>query len=117
MTDFDSPEMLHAIDELDKGNYSAAFALLLPLAEAGNPRAQCNLATLYQAGLGVEPDGRKAVELYQTVAEQNIRESCLSGIAYNNLATIYITGGPGIEPDRQKSQEFKERARALGFEM
>jgi uncharacterized protein len=117
MSDFDSPTMLEAIDAMDKGDYSAASALLLPLAEAGNPRAQCNLATLYQCGLGVTVDGRKAIELYERVAQQNFSEGHLSAIAYNNLATIYFTGLPGVERDPEKGQQYLKRARELGFEM
>lgn len=117
MADSDFPEMLKALDELENGNHASAFALLAPLASAGNLRAQCNLASLYHLGLGVQLDGRKAVELYQSVAEKGIREGCLSGLAYNNLATIYFTGLPGIDPDPEKGKECLVRARELGFEM
>jgi TPR repeat protein len=117
LADFDSPEMLNALEELEKGNHAEAFALLVPLANAGNPRAQCNLATLYHLGRGVQKDGRKAIELYRRVAEQGIREACLSGVAYNNLATIYFTGLPGIEPNPEKAREYLAHARELGFEM
>jgi uncharacterized protein len=95
MDDFDSPDMLKAIEELERKNYPAALALLWPLADAGNPRAQCNLADLYSLGWGVEADGQKAVELYLKVAEQNIREQHLSALAYHSLATLYITGVSG----------------------
>ena len=117
MHDFDSPEVLKAVGELENGNHAEAFRLLVPLANAGNPKARCNLATLYHLGLGVQMDGRKAVELYRSVAEQNILEDHLSGIAYNNLATIYATGLPGIQPDPEKSRRFREQAKTLGFEM
>jgi TPR repeat protein len=113
----DSPEMLKAMEELQKGNHALALALLVPLADAGNPKAQCNLATLYHLGLGVRVDGKKAVELYQKVAEQGVRERCLSGVAYNNLATIYFTGLPGVDPNPEKGKECLARARELGFEM
>jgi hypothetical protein len=93
MDDFDSATMLKAVEELEAKNYSAAVALLVPLAEAGNPKAQCNLASLYHFGWGVEPNGEKAVELYLKVAQQNVREQHLSGIAYQNLATLYTVGG------------------------
>jgi uncharacterized protein len=117
MTDFNSPTMLRAIEEMDKRNYSVALALLLPLAESGNARARCNLATLYSFGWGVTQNAKKAVELYRSVAEQNIQEGHLSAIAYNNLATIYFTGAHGVERDVEKGQECLARARELGFEM
>ena len=62
-------------------------------------------------------DGKKAVELYHKVAQQNIEEEYLSGLAYQNLSTIYITGLPGIKPDRERAAEFAACARQLGFEM
>jgi hypothetical protein len=65
---FDSPDMLRAVDALDRKDYCSALALLKPLADTGNPRAQCNLADLYFLGWGVEADGKKAVELYLKVA-------------------------------------------------
>ncbi|HLJ41963.1 MAG TPA: hypothetical protein VKT50_10790 [Candidatus Acidoferrales bacterium] len=117
MAEFDSPEVLKAIEELNRGNYSVAVALLVPLAEAGNPKAQCNLASLYHLGLGVESDGKRAVELYKKVAEHNVLEGNLSALAYNNLATIYFTGAPGVEADWAKANAYLTRARDLGFEM
>jgi TPR repeat protein len=117
MVESNSPEMAEAMNALEKGHYSLAFKLLKRLAEAGNPKAQCNLAFLYHFGLGVEADGQQAVELYRRVAEQEIREEHLSGIAYNNLATIYSGGVENIVPDPQKAHRYRDRARALGFEM
>ena len=117
MAELNSPEMVEAMNALENKEYPLAFRLLQPLAEAGNPKAQCNLATLYHFGLGVDVDGQKAVKLYREVAEQGIRQEHLSGIAYNNLATIFVSGFPGIEADRQKADDYRNRARALGFEM
>ena len=94
-----------------------AFELLLPLAQAGNPRAQCNIAFLYQFGLGVGSNAQKAIDLYEKVAEQNIREGHLSALACNNLATLFFTGLPGVEPDHVKGRQYLARARDLGFEM
>lgn len=117
MASFDSLEVLQALENIEKGNYSAALEALAPLAQAGNAKAQCNLANLYHFGWGVNIDGKKAVELYLRVAEQNIREGHLSGLAYNSLATIYVTGLPGIEPDPKKAHQYSKQARELGFEM
>ena len=116
VADFDTPSLLQAIDDIDKGNYSSAVEILTPLAEAGNPKAQCNLASMFQCGLGVKTDGEKAVKLYLRVARQNIRKEMLSAIAYHNLATIYTTGLPYIERDSGKAVEFEARAKELGFE-
>jgi hypothetical protein len=53
------------------------FELLLPLVNVDNPKAQCNLA---HADLGVQADGKKAVELHHGFAERGIREICLPGV-------------------------------------
>jgi hypothetical protein len=117
MASFDTPELLDAIENMDKRNYLGAFEALVPLAEAGNPKAQLNLENLYHLGWGVNADGKKAVELYHQVAQQNIREEHLSDLAYHSLSVIYITGLPGIQPDRERAAEFAARAKELGFEM
>ena len=117
MASFDSPEMLKALDNIEKRNYLVAFEVLVPLAEAGNPKAQLNLANLYHLGWGVNVDGKKAVELYHQVAQQNIREEHLSDLAYHSLAMIYIMGLPGVEPDCERAAEYSARAKELGFEM
>jgi len=76
MASFDSPEMLRALESIEQGNYSYAFELLVPLAQTGNPKAQCNLANLYHFGWGVEVDAKKAIELYHRspsrISENNI---------------------------------------------
>jgi TPR repeat protein len=117
MASFDSPELLKALENIEKGNYSEAFESLVSLSQNSNPKAQCNLANLYHFGWGVKVDGKKAVELYLKVAQQNIREERLSGLAYQNLSTIYVTGLPEIEPDPERARDYFARARAMGFEM
>jgi TPR repeat protein len=116
-TKFDSPELLKAIDDFDHGNYAVAVAVFARLAEMANPRAQCYLAFAYQFGWGVPADGKMAVDLLVSVAQRNIRDGCLSAVAYNNLATIYVTGLPGIEKDECMSEEYRRRSQELGFEM
>ena len=116
-SDFNTLEMLKAFEEIDNKNYSAAFELLQPLAAAGNPKAQLNLATLYQVGWGIAADGQKAVDLYLKVAEQNIQEEHLSSLAYNNLSTLYVCGSPGVAPNPDKAQIYRKLSEELGFGM
>jgi TPR repeat protein len=111
MSSFDTPEMLEAMSAVENKDYVLSLKLLETLAAAGNPKAQCNLATLYQVGLGVEVNENKAVELYLRVAERQILEEHLSAIAYNNLATIYCSTDP------KKAGEYQRRAEALGFDI
>ena len=117
MASLNTPEVERAIEMIEKGNYLEAQKLLMPLAESGNPKALCNLANLYHFGWGVLIDGEKAIELYSKVAQQNIREEHLSSLACRNLATIYTTGLPDIQPDPKKAADFSARANELGFEM
>jgi TPR repeat protein len=116
-TSFDSPKLLTAIEEFNRQNYFGAIELLDPIAHEGNPRARCYLASAYQCLVGPQENGQKVVDLYLSVAVLNITEDRLSGLAYNNLATIYFTGIPGITRDLQKGEEYQRRARELGFGM
>jgi TPR repeat protein len=104
-----------AIEEFEKKNYSAAFELLRPLAHGGNPRAQLCLANLYHLGLGVAADAEKAVALYLSVANRNIREGDVSGLAYNNLGSLYMAGAPKVRADRELATRYYALARELGF--
>jgi hypothetical protein len=65
--EFESPEMLKALEGTEKRNYPGAFELLVRLAQTGNPKVHCNLANLYHFGWGVKMDANKAVELYHKV--------------------------------------------------
>ncbi|HKV94281.1 MAG TPA: hypothetical protein VJW20_17160 [Candidatus Angelobacter sp.] len=114
---FNTPELLKALDQLESRQYAAAVVVLKLLAEAGNPKAQCNLATCYQCGWGVEMDAQEAVRLYEIVAKQNIRDEHLSAIACNNVAGIYSCGAPGVTPDHQKAEEYRRLSQSLGFPM
>jgi TPR repeat protein len=116
MPSFDCPELHQALKDIEQGNFSAAVQTLTPLALTGNPKAQCNLANLYHFGWGVDIDGEKAIELYYGVAQQNIREEFLSGLAYRNLATIYTTGLRNVARDPEKAAVFSARAQELGLE-
>ncbi|MBI4885295.1 MAG: sel1 repeat family protein [Actinobacteria bacterium] len=100
-----------------EGNYKRALRCLLPLAETGDATAQCYVASIYQGGLGVPADGQAAVTWYRKAAEQEVREERLSAIAYNNLATIFATGMPGVSRDPALAKQYWRKAAELGFEM
>lgn len=109
--------MLQALEEYERGNYTSALDSFTVLAKEGNPKAKCYLAALYQFGLGTKTYLNKAIELYLEVAESCIHEGKLSGVAYNNLATIYRVGGPDVDQDNEKANKYAELAKSLGFEM
>jgi TPR repeat protein len=79
----DSHDIEEALAAIEAKDFSTAFAMLRVLAERGHPKAQLNLATLYQLGLGTRPDGKKAAELYEAVGIMGIAEN-----TYRRLRTI-----------------------------
>jgi Sel1 repeat len=59
----------------ERGDYRTAFTLWLPLAEQGSPRAQMNIARMYEKGEFVAQDSATAMEWYRKAAEQSVRDS------------------------------------------
>jgi TPR repeat protein len=57
------------------GNYVRALEKLVPLAEAGDSRAQLMLGVMYEDGNGVSRDIRQAIEWYRKAADQNNAEA------------------------------------------
>ncbi|MGH8565173.1 MAG: tetratricopeptide repeat protein [Gammaproteobacteria bacterium] len=110
-------KLISGFDAYQQCDYERALRLLLPIAEAGSARAQCYIASMYQGGLGVPVDGQEAVKWYRKAAEQEDREGIISGTAYNNLATIFSAGMPGISPDLMLAKRYWGKAVELGFEM
>ncbi len=88
-----------ALDE----NYSAAFSYWMPLAKAGDPRAQFNIALMYHGGLHVGFDESAALEWYQRAAENGVTE------AQEYLAVGYQEGWFGLPVDKKRSHYWQER--------
>ena len=105
------PALKIALEAIDRGDHAEAFRLLLPLAQAGSAKAQANLGTLYQLGLGVQRDLTEAVKWLKKAVGQG------EGIAAHNLGTIYMTGSPEIPVDQNESKKWYRKARELGFEV
>ncbi len=93
----------------EDGNYSKAFGLLKPAAEAGNPNAQYFLAIMYDFGRGVKTDHETANAWYLKAAEQGNDD------AQYNLAISYKIG-EGIEEDQNKAVYWLSKAVANGDE-
>jgi TPR repeat protein len=117
MSELTSQPMQQALFEYEQENYTNALELLIPLAESGDPTAQCYLAAMYQFGLGVEIDCTEAIELYIKAAKQGIMDGYLSGLAYHNLETIYRVGAPGIPQDEERANQYALLAKEFGFDM
>jgi TPR repeat protein len=109
MTEFET-----GLAAVERGDYLHALGALLPLAEAGDPQAQLIIAGFYHAGLGMDADGMRAAFWYLKAAEQSVIINDVSGLAFHNLSTLYITGGPGVEPDKGLARLFRSKAQSLG---
>ena len=75
-----------------RGDYAKAAKELEGLANLGEPRAQYDLAVLYDKGLGLPQSDAEAVRWYTRAAEQgDVR-------AQYNLGLMYMNG-QGVEPN------------------
>lgn len=83
------------------GRYEEALLYWKPLAEK-DARAQCQVAYLYERGLGVKQDGAEAIRWYEKAASQG------DSYAENSLAQLYARDQP------QKSQGYHKRAAGHG---
>jgi TPR repeat protein len=79
------------------GDYQKAFALLLPLAEAGDVDALGNVGNMYAFGQGTARDIDKAYEYWFRAAEKHL------GTAMGNIAVLYMTGQGRIKQDTSKA--------------
>jgi TPR repeat protein len=57
------------LDAFNSGDYVAAFALWLPLAQRGDSKSQASVGFLYYSGKGVRRDDRQSLEWFGRAAE------------------------------------------------
>lgn len=98
------------LEVFQQQNYPLACQLALPLADSGDVMAQEIMGNFYQLGLCDEWNYAIAREWYEKAIASG------SGLAANNLATIYSIGDQFVAADRAKAKEFRIMARQLGFE-
>jgi uncharacterized protein len=98
--------LLQAFEQQD---YAIAHPLALRLAETGDVTAQEIMGNIYQLGLCGEWDYAKARAWYEKAIALG------SGLAANNLATIYSMGDRVVAVDQAKARELRIMARELGF--
>lgn len=109
MSDMESA-LQQAAAEYECGNYAGAFALLLPIAKAGNPVAACRVGTFYQTGLGVPTDAGEAVRWLLASAENVEAPDEVRALAFHNLGTLHVTGGPGLVANPVRAANYFELA-------
>ena len=87
----------------ERGDIAAALEAWVPLAEAGDARAQAALGSLYIHGQGVAVDYAQALRWTRSAAEQG------DVTGQFNMGTIYA-GGLGVERDYGQAAEWFARA-------
>jgi TPR repeat protein len=90
-----------------RGDYETAARELRDLARNGEPRAQYDLALLYDKGQGVPQDDREALKWYTLAAEQGEPR------AQYNLGLMYANG-QGVQPDLVTAYYWISLAAAQG---
>ena len=91
------------------GDYATAIDIWQPLAEAGDPRAQYNLGSLYYDGRGVPQDRDLAIKWWGEAAGQGVIE------AQHNLGLVFLSGD-GAPKDLEKALgSDKALAQAAGI--
>jgi TPR repeat protein len=93
---------------LEKALHAKALPGLTELAEAGNPRAQLCLGTLYEAGLAVKEDIAAANSLYEKAAERGFP------VAQYVLGYQYYHG-VGFDKDPSVGLEWVRKAAEGGY--
>ncbi len=100
---------LYALGELPLVDWEQAFKFYLPLAKAGDAKAQFNVAYCYDRGAFMDQDNIQAFEWYmKSVAQRDPR-------AHYNLSLMYERGDFVIQ-DVKKAKELFNRAIELGDE-
>lgn len=86
-----SARLTVAVEALHSGNDHAALSMLIPLADAGDPKAQYWLADMYENGLGVKAD--------MTAAMAWLGKSAVHGFvpAERRLGELYLDGDETLQ--------------------
>jgi TPR repeat protein len=92
----------------NRGDYSTALKLYLPLANAGMSMAQYNVGIMYSKGLGAPQDYAEAMTWYRRAADQGL---AAAGYA---LGVIYASG-QGVAQDYAKAMKWFRAAADQGF--
>lgn len=100
-------DFMKALAAYDAGRYRVAYSEWLHLAEQGDAAAQVALAGLYEEGLGVPRDDRRAAHWYRIAANNG------HVIAQLNIGDFY-SRGRGVARDRIKAWYWLDRAASAG---
>ena len=90
-------------------DYKKAFAILQPLANAGDAQAQVTLGTMYDFGHGVPKNQQEAVNWYIKAAKQGIP------VVQHDVGVRYFQGGQGVEQDYKKAAYWWKQSAKAGL--
>lgn len=90
----------------DRGDYQTAMRELLPLAEAGDERAQIVVAEFFFNGRGTPSDARQAAQWYLRAAQQG------NAVAAAMLGMLYESGNGVAQDPREAFSWYLKAARA-----
>jgi len=96
--------------QFDRGNLREAVILLRKAAEAGNPRAQDQLGTMYEDGQGLTRDDVSAAYWYTKAARTGYPPAQL------NLARMYRNGA-GVNQDEAQAVYWYRKAAEQGLSL
>lgn len=91
-----------------RGDHAAALELWLPLAQAGEPRAQSNIGACFAEGMGVPRDPAMALKWLTLAADAGFAPG------QRNLATLFLKGGEGLDPDPARAAILYRQAAEQG---
>lgn len=95
------------LSAFEDGNYKDAIKAWLPLAVAGDARAQFRMGKLYEQGLGIDKDLGIAADWFRRAAEQDFPRAAV------RLGNLYRTG-EGVDRDDAAAVEWYRKAALLG---
>ncbi|MBN9669699.1 caspase family protein [Roseibium aggregatum] len=84
-----------------------AVELLQDAVDEGDPEAMFELGRLYEKGIGVEQDVKKALELFHRSADEKFAD------AINDLGFLHFQGGLGVPRDQKKAIDYFSKAAEL----
>lgn len=102
---WENADYSEGLDDYERGYYSAAKYIWMPLAEQGDARAQHGIGTMFDQGQGVTQDLTEAVKWYRLAAEQGY------SLSEYNLGVSYYKG-EGVSQDYEEAVKWFRRGAA-----
>lgn len=91
----------------DRAEYATALKELLPLAEAGNAKAQYRLGKMFSLGQGRPPDNKEAAKWFHMATRQELAE------AQGALGYLYLVG-EGVSQNNDLALQWTRKAAEQG---